>query len=145
MRYSIKIGDQTYSVEIEDLDSRPVKATVDGDVFEVWPEEETSVSPLSSVKTKDMSPGETAIPCPPAPLPKLGASPKAVTAPIPGVIIEITATIGQSVNRGDTLCVLEAMKMKNLIRAGRSGVIASINIHVGDQVRHGQTLMEFSD
>ncbi len=141
MRYSIKIGKQTYSVEIEDLDSRPVKATVDGEVFEVWPDDKPAVLPVS----QKAAPTREAIPCPPTPLPQTGASPKSITAPIPGVIIEITATAGQPVNRGDTLCVLEAMKMKNLIRAGRSGVIASIHIHVGDQVRHGQTLMEFSE
>jgi biotin carboxyl carrier protein len=68
-----------------------------------------------------------------------------VPAPIPGVIIEIKVTVGQSVNRGDLLCILEAMKMKNSIRAGRSGMIGIIPVTVGDQVRHGQTLVEFTE
>jgi biotin carboxyl carrier protein len=49
------------------------------------------------------------------------------------------------VKRGEEICVLEAMKMKNSIRAARDGVIETIAVTVGDQVRHGQTLIEFSD
>jgi biotin carboxyl carrier protein len=70
---------------------------------------------------------------------------RGIPAPIPGVIVEISAAVGQSVNRGDELCVLEAMKMKNSIKAGRNGTIGKINVSVGDQVRHGQVLMEYTD
>lgn len=144
MLYSIKIGEQTYSVEIEDLRTRPVKVTVDGEVIEVWPDEKPVARQISTAAPDSMRSAEEN-PCPPTLQPQAGTSPISVTAPIPGVIIEITVSSGQSVKRGDTLCVLEAMKMKNLIRAGRSGVIAGINVNTGDQVRHGQTLMEFSE
>jgi len=70
---------------------------------------------------------------------------KNVVAPLPGVIIEINAKVGDIVKFGDALCVLEAMKMKNSIRAGREGEIAAINIAVGDSVQHSQVLMEFKD
>jgi len=144
MHYSVKIGDQTYSVEIENLDTRPVVVSVDGEKMDVWPEEKST--PVTTVKRDDMTisvPGEK--PCPPDPPVQQTVSSKCVLAPIPGVIVEIKGTVGQSVNRGDELCVLEAMKMKNSIRAGRSGTLGSIKIAVGDQVRHSQVLMEFTD
>jgi glutaconyl-CoA/methylmalonyl-CoA decarboxylase subunit gamma len=144
MHYSIKIGDQTYSADIENLDARPIVVTVDGDRVEVWPEE--NIKPDQAVRIEEKSspkPDET--PCLPVPASQPGASARSVKAPIPGVIIEIKVTAGQSVNRGDVLCILEAMKMKNSIRAGRSGVIGSIQINVGDQVRHGQILMDFTE
>lgn len=145
MRYSVKIGEQTYSVEIEDLDARPVLVNVDGEQLEVWPEETKTVMSQPAVDVKPEMKEPSGIPCPPSHLPQTGISPKAVTAPIPGVIVEIKVAAGQTVNRGDELCVLEAMKMKNSIKAVRGGVIAGINVNSGDQVRHGQVLMEFAD
>ncbi|GAP22168.1 acetyl-CoA carboxylase biotin carboxyl carrier protein subunit [Leptolinea tardivitalis] len=144
MRYSIKIGEQTYSVELDNLEARPVVAMVNGEKIEVWPEEETPVAlpekpaDQSSLRQSDNRPSEIPLGMPPA-------SSRGVAAPIPGVIIEIKVAAGQSVNRGDELCVLEAMKMKNSIRAGRSGVIGHILVSTGDQVRHNQILMEFTD
>lgn len=64
-------------------------------------------------------------------------------APIPGVIVEIAANVGDLVTYGQELCVLEAMKMKNSIRANRNGSIKKIFISTGDHVRQSQDLMEF--
>jgi biotin carboxyl carrier protein len=144
MHYSIKIGDQTFSVDIDDLDARPVKVLVDGETVELWPEEKPAVvQPMRAAdKTSDKP---ESIPCPPESQPRPVVSARSVTAPIPGVIIEIKTAVGQTVKRGDLLCILEAMKMKNSIRAGRDGVIGSIQVNIGDQVRHGQSLVEFTD
>ncbi|NMB53147.1 MAG: biotin/lipoyl-binding protein [Leptolinea sp.] len=144
MHYSIKIGDQTYSVEIEDLEARPVKVMVDGETLELWPEDISAQA--APVRLADNQPArKTDIPCKPEPAAKPVNSSRSVCAPIPGVIIEIDVKAGQAITRGDTLCILEAMKMKNAIRAGRDGVIGSIQIDLGDQVRHGQSLMEFTE
>ncbi len=70
---------------------------------------------------------------------------KAVLAPIPGVIIAVSVKVGDSVSFGQELCILEAMKMKNVIRATRSGKIGAIHVAIGDQVKHSQMLMEFTD
>lgn len=144
MHYSIKIGDQTFSVDIDDLNARPVKVVVDGETVELWPEEKPAVVQPLRVAEKTPAKSES-VPCPPDSQPRQVTSARSVTAPIPGVIIEIKTAVGQSVKRGDVLCILEAMKMKNSIRAGRDGVISSIQVSVGDQVRHGQSLVEFTD
>jgi biotin carboxyl carrier protein len=148
MVYAVRIGDQTYSVEINDLDSRPVVVSVDGEKMDVWPEEHASTPELEPVKR--IAGTEQTAPMPENRIAANSGQPqvtssRGVAAPIPGVIVEMKAVVGQNVNRGDELCVLEAMKMKNSIKAGRNGTIGKINISVGDQVRHGQVLMEFTD
>ncbi len=70
---------------------------------------------------------------------------KAVHAPIPGVIVGIEVEVGQRVEVGQTLCVLEAMKMKNAIRAPRAGQIAAIVVATGEHVKHHDLLMEYAD
>ena len=70
---------------------------------------------------------------------------KDVNAPLPGVIIAIQVKAGDAVSTGQELCTLEAMKMKNAIRANREGTIAAIEVTVGDQVNHGQILMSFRE
>jgi biotin carboxyl carrier protein len=147
MLYAVRIGDQTYSVEINDLDSRPVVVSVDGEKMDVWPEEKSSTPAMEPVKT--FSGTEQTAPMPETRVPATSGQQAAlgngILAPIPGVIVEIVVKAGQSVNRGDELCVLEAMKMKNSIKAGRNGTIGKILVAVGDQVRHGQVLMEYTD
>ena len=66
-----------------------------------------------------------------------------MTAPMPGVILSIDVTTGAEVKRGDTLMVLEAMKMKNQLRSPRDGVVAELYVSVGTQVRFGETLLRF--
>jgi len=52
---------------------------------------------------------------------------------------------GDAIKAGQELLTLEAMKMKNAIRSNRDGVIASVLVAVGDHVKHGQPLVEFSE
>lgn len=145
MRYSVKIGEQNFSVEIEDLDARPIRVDVNGERMEVWPEEEPALTPHPVIAEKPRPVDKNNVSRPLAAQPQTGVAQGAVTAPIPGVIVEVKTSVGQTVNRGDELCVLEAMKMKNSIKAVRGGVISRVNIQTGDQVRHGQVLMEFTD
>lgn len=69
------------------------------------------------------------------------AAGKPVVAPLPGTINEIKVKVGDKVNTGDTVVVLEAMKMQNNIDAETSGTIASINVNKGDAVMEGDTLV----
>jgi biotin carboxyl carrier protein len=68
--------------------------------------------------------------------------PRVVKAVIPGVIAEIDAEIGKRVKRGETLLVLEAMKMRNLIAAPHDGVVRTLHVVSGDKVVKGQVLVE---
>jgi propionyl-CoA carboxylase alpha chain len=70
---------------------------------------------------------------------------KAVLAPIPGVIVSIAVEPGAEVEQGQELCILEAMKMKNVIRSPRAGQIAAIKVSAGQHVKHHDLLMEFAE
>lgn len=70
-------------------------------------------------------------------------SPGAVTAPMPGNISNISASVGDAVSRDQVLCTLEAMKMQNAIRSPRDGVIATVNVRSGQAVSYGDVLFVF--
>lgn len=67
----------------------------------------------------------------------------AIKAPMPGLILEISVTIGQEVKENDPLLILEAMKMENSFLSPRNGIIKSIAVEKGNAVDKGQLLIEF--
>lgn len=144
MKIQVVIDGQTYAVDIEDIHARPVIATVQGDRFEVWPESEKEQEtpgvafPAYSVPESDLASSPMAAPAKPS-------GGRDVLSPLPGVIVAILAKPGQAVSHGQELCTLEAMKMKNAIRANRDGTIAAVEVSVGDQVGHGQVLMTYTE
>lgn len=136
MKYTVTIADSTYEVEIEDIHARPVIAYVDGERFEVHPEDQTKPDTLNVAKdllTRKMS--------------KLAVSPSGdmnqLIAPLPGTIVDIFVKNGEDVEAGHVVLIIEAMKMKNSIRSTRSGKIAEVLVTVGQTVAHKQALVRF--
>jgi glutaconyl-CoA/methylmalonyl-CoA decarboxylase subunit gamma len=144
MKIQVVIDNQTYTVEVEDIHSRPVIASVQGERFEVWPEDAGAggVAPFAApvVSVPDSGPVSSALDAPADT--SVGRD---VVSPLPGVIVAILVKPGEDVTRGRELCTLEAMKMKNAIRAYRDGTIASIEVSIGDQVGHGQVLITYAE
>jgi biotin carboxyl carrier protein len=68
--------------------------------------------------------------------------PRVIKALIPGIVVEISTRVGKDVRRGDTVVILEAMKMLNRILAPQDGIIKCINVAMGEKVTKGQTLVE---
>lgn len=66
-----------------------------------------------------------------------------IKAPMPGLILDIIAKVGQEVQEDDALLILEAMKMENVLTSPRDGVIKSISVTKGDAVDKNQLLIEF--
>ncbi len=83
-------------------------------------------------------------------LERLGMSNAAATkvnelkAPMPGLIVDIRVTPGQTVQKGDPLLVLEAMKMENILKAPADGTIAGLKVNLRDNVQKGQVLVQFA-
>ena len=136
MKMKLKIEGRVFNVEIGDLHSRPVIALVDGERFEIWPEERGATSSVPEERQAQH--------IQPAP-PTTATHPNQVTAPLPGVIDEILVQSGDRVEAGAPLCVIEAMKMKNIIYASRAGTIADIKVAHGQQVQHGDVLLTFHE
>ncbi len=151
MKITVKINNQNFVVEVGDLQDRPITAVVDGEVFEVWPDE-GKAAPVAAPAPVVEPPAPRAAPAP-APAPRPAAAPlsnggdksKQVVAPIPGTILSINVKEGQEVAFGQELCTLEAMKMKSAIRSNRAGKIATIRVAAGDKVGQNQALMDFAD
>jgi biotin carboxyl carrier protein len=68
---------------------------------------------------------------------------KEVKAPMPGLIFEIKVQEGDEVKKGDTLVILEAMKMENILKSPGDGIIKEIRIKKGDSVEKNQVLIQF--
>lgn len=140
MKYHVQIGETRYEVEIEDLNARPVRARVNGQVFEVTPAAETAPPPGTPAPqpepTARSRPAASA-----APLPPRGG--KTLTAPLPGVLTEINVKAGDSLSPGQPICVIEAMKMKNILRATAAGRVKQVLASAGQSVSHRQALVEF--
>ena len=66
-----------------------------------------------------------------------------IKAPMPGLILEISVVVGQTVKENDNLIILGAMKMENSFLSPRDGVIKTISVLMGDAVDKGQLLIEF--
>ncbi len=121
MKVSVKIDGQTYRVEIQDINKRPIVAVVDGETFEIQPETELGTSPAYEFPTETK----------PAPAKLTASAPQTITgkallAPLPGTVTEIFVLPGAQVEAGQPVCVIEAMKMKNTIRADRTGTVANV-------------------
>ena len=135
MKYVVKVAGQCYEVEIEDLYARPIIARVDGQEFKVSPEDSEKLA--SQKEQKAITP---------IGLTKRAASnttSNELTAPLPGTVIELFARTGDTVEAGQVLLVIEAMKMKNSIRSTRSGTITEVLINAGETVAHKQALVRF--
>jgi len=85
------------------------------------------------------NPAPAAAPAPAAPAASTGEA-LVIEAPLPGIILRLTSQVGDMLNEGDTILVLESMKMETPIKAPRSGRIAELKVAQGAQVRTGQVL-----
>ena len=144
-RYKITLGDWAYNVTVlGDPCRAEVEVEVDGEVFSVFVEAmdvepgatadelATGVTPLSAVPT--VSSGSVV---------GVATTERQVVAPLPGVIKSISVRSGQQVDSNDELLVIEAMKMDNVIRAAREGIVGRIYVSEGHQIAYGDPLLEY--
>jgi biotin carboxyl carrier protein len=149
--FSVSIEGKVYRVEIPDPGASPLQVIVDGQSFQV-----------GIVGTEVVAmPAKLAPPPPPAaqptPLPQpsrvevmrppVAAGVDAgdvIVAPMPGTILSVPVKEGQHVEVGQVLCVLEAMKMKNPIRATHPGTISEVCVEAGRTVPYGEVLIRLA-
>ena len=83
-------------------------------------------------------------PAPAPAAPKVAAGAKVVEAPLPGTITKVLVKPGQALKAGETVCMMEAMKMENSITVEFAGTVKSVLVEVGAQVQSGQALVELA-
>lgn len=113
-----------------------LKITVNGTSYDVQVEE-LNGSAAPAVQTA--APAQVAAPAAPAPAAPAGG--EAISAPMPGTIVSVNVTAGQSVKSGEVVAVLEAMKMENEIVAPKDGTVSAIHVSKGESVDSGAPLI----
>ncbi|MFI3277631.1 MAG: biotin/lipoyl-containing protein [Rikenellaceae bacterium] len=148
--YNFKINGNEYTVSIDVLGDQNADVVVNGTHYNVEMAGDATVKkavaskpqvaavPASHPVASSVTP-TTAAPSKPANIASAGKS--SVLSPLPGVVIDIKVREGDTVSAGQTLLVLEAMKMENNIDAVVSGVIKSINVRCSDSVMEGDVLI----
>jgi biotin carboxyl carrier protein len=147
MKYQVNIQGKTFEVKIENLHTQPIVTSVDGEIIEVWVEQNNGVARIKSEESPETSPAPVTAVAGPQKAKKIDlvGENKTIRAPIPGTIISVSARAGNEVSIGQELCVLEAMKMKNAIRSPRKGIVAAVHVSPGQTVQHRAVLVEFTD
>ncbi len=134
--YDILVNGQPYTVRVGDLADNPVTVRVNGRSYQV--EIAPSAKPEAAAGPIRLS--ETAVLPQQPQMPAIPSDQRIISAPMPGHILNIAVRSGELVERGQILCALEAMKMKNAIRAPKDGEITAVHVSHGQSVNHGQPL-----
>ena len=154
--YKYKINGNEYSVAIIDLEGDKAAVEVNGVSYQVdiLTEGYTAPAPRPAATPAAPAPAPAAAPAAPAPAPQpiAPAAPAAepaapagkgtaVQSPLPGVILDIKVAVGDQVKAGQTVAILEAMKMENNINAECDGVITAIKVSKGDNILEGSDIV----
>lgn len=143
-QFIYRINGQEYVVAVNKMDDSLAEVAVNGTGYKVElvnNEEEVTFVSRPAAKTATA----------PAAAPKPAAAPakstggakgaNVLTSPLPGIVVSISVNVGDTVKKGQTVAVLEAMKMENALQAPADGTVASIDINVGDSVLEGVTIL----
>lgn len=142
MKYTVRIAQKTYEVEIKDIHARPVIAHVDGQEFEVNPENATELEARAERSLqKEAQEIKSFESLKPRSSPSLNVN--EMRAPLPGTVTEVFVKAGDQIESGQVIVVIEAMKMKNSIRSIRAGRIAEVLVSANQTVAHKQILVRF--
>ena len=148
-KFQYKVQGVDYDVEIEELEGNVAKVQVNGIKFEV--ELKQPINPAHAIRKQpevhqqasaapQQAPASQA-PAAAAAQPAASATGSQVKAPLPGTITSVNVKVGDVVKDGDTVVVLEAMKMQNNIETEFSGTVTSILVNQGDSVLEGAVLL----
>ena len=166
-RYTVTIDDATFTIDVAETTADSFEVSVEGRMYEATLTGEhdlpgVAISPqVAAADERPAAVGRPASPrAVPAPrresahesLPEASGNPvrpgdrassATLTAPMPGVVLEVDAIPGAAVRRGDSLLVLEAMKMRNILRAPRDATVVAVEVAPGAHVASGDVLVRF--
>ncbi|MDR0960987.1 MAG: biotin/lipoyl-binding protein [Mediterranea sp.] len=136
--YKYKINGNPYNVTVKDIEENIAHVEVNGTPYKVEMEKAPKVIIKPVVRQSTTPAAQTVQVAKPA-APSTGKS--GVKSPLPGVILEVKVKVGDAVKRGQTIIILEAMKMENNINADKDGTVTAINVNKGDSVLEGTDLV----
>jgi glutaconyl-CoA/methylmalonyl-CoA decarboxylase subunit gamma len=151
MKYNISIKDQTFEIEIGEVSHGTARVCVNGLDYDVRIESCPDLKPSALAVSNPVCPSPTprpAVTSCSAPFsetqmaaPKIVSGCNVIKAPIPGLILEVKVKVGDPVNAGQTVIIMEAMKMENRITTLVAGTVTDILVQKGSEVSTGSTLL----
>jgi len=162
-RYSLDISGRNFVIDVQELANDRFEVTVGDEAYQVTLSSDENLSeavitpgfqpgsaphatvatPVAKVRKEPASAPAT---LPVARKPGGGAGGKgAVTAPRPGAILEISVKVGDVLERGQPVAILDAMKMHNVIGSPRAGTVAEVCVAVGQNIDHGDAIIRFQE
>ena len=134
--FKFKIRGSQYNVDIQNINKNEVEIEVNGTPYMVTIEREVKQSKTPTIVRKRL-PNEA------KPV-STGSVVKTINAPLPGNIFKLNVKEGDTVKKGETLLIMEAMKMENNILAEFDGVVKTVKIKEGDVVLQNDVLIELN-
>jgi biotin carboxyl carrier protein len=135
-KFKFTISGNNYNVEIKNFENNIAEIEINGTSYKIELDKEIKTSKTPKLIRSDVASKQETIPL------KRSSDLAVIKSPLPGSILQIFVKKDDTVKKGDTLLILEAMKMENNILAEKSGTIKSINCSVGDNVLQGVVLVE---
>lgn len=138
-QYKYKINGNLYNVTVNDVEDNIANVEVNGTSYKVELDKPVKAAPKPVTRPAAAPRTETGTPV----VTKQPATSKkdGVKSPLPGIILDIKVKEGDVVKKGQTVIILEAMKMENNINANKDGKIAEIKVNKGDSVLEGTDLV----
>ena len=137
-----KSGENLYNVVIGDIEENIAHVEVNGTHYTVEMEKKPKAAPAPKPVVRPAAkPAAAPVAAAPVAKPAAGGAKSGVKSPLPGVILDIKVNVGDEVKKGQTLIILEAMKMENSINADKDGKVAAINVSKGESVLEGTDLI----
>ncbi len=140
-KYKMTIAGEKFEAKIVEYTETRVILDLNGKTYSVDVEHEEGVKAPKLIRAQKSVPNAVSIPKKKTSIAAAGA----VTSPLPGVVKQILVKEGDSVSEGDTVLILEAMKMESEIASTATGIVKKIHISDGASVQEGEVLVEIGD
>ena len=138
-RYRLKVGEREFTIDVQEQTADRYTVTVDGQSYEVMLADDDS-PPAVNIAPRAVAAAEA-----PKPAATASGNKGTLSAPMPGVILEVKVKPGDTVERGQPVAVLDAMKMHNVVASPRAGVIAEVLVAAGQTVDHGEAILKYRE
>ncbi len=144
--YKFRINGNEYNVEINSVEGNLADVTVNGAAYKVEMENAPAApaAPAATANPAAQARQDAPAVAPAKPAPAPAGAGKAITSPLPGVIIEVSVKEGQAVKAGQKVAVIEAMKMENEIQASSDGTVTAVLVNKGDSVLEGTEIVKIA-
>jgi biotin carboxyl carrier protein len=163
-RYKLDISDREFVIDVQELAADRFAVVVGGESYEVTLSGDehlgdATITPAYQAGAGDAPrvvavntaarvtqvPASDAAPATPVPRKPAGGGKGTLTAPMPGVILEVNVKAGEQITRGQQVAILDAMKMHNVIGAPRAGTVGEVFVAAGQSVDHGDAIIKYRE